>query len=505
MKKLLLSKIKESLISVLPVTLMVIILNFTPLINLQTREVLVFSVSALFLILGIGFFTLGADVAMTPMGEHVGAGLTKSKKLGVLVGVCFIMGLLITVAEPDLTVLASQVGSKLIIIFVGLGVGAFLVISILKIVFKKDLASMLIYFYMMLFALALLTLSVDANNFKLIPLSFDSGGVTTGPITVPFIMALGVGIATTIGGRHAEENSFGLVAMCSVGPILAVLLLSIINGGDISAPNVNDYLLAENLGAYIFTTFIGTAKDVLIALGLVVVFFFAINFSMLKLSKKKIQHILVGTIYTYLGLVIFLTSVHVGFMPIGFKMGEELAKSSKIAVCIIAFVLGLVVVLAEPAVHVLNKQVEEITQGTVSKKAMMIALSIGVGLSICLSVIRIIFGFSILYYLIPGYLISLGLSFFVPKIYTAIAFDSGGVASGPLTSTFILPFAIGTCVALGGNILSDAFGIVAMVAMTPLITIQLLGFTSISKKRLSQKLAMKKILGEEDDQIIRFL
>jgi len=186
-------------------------------------------------------------------------------------------------------------------------------------------------------------------------------------------------------------------------------------------------------------------------------------------------------------------------------MGQELAQASPVVITIVAFVLGLVVVLAEPAVHVLNKQVEEITNGTVSKTAMMIALSIGVGLSICLSIVRIIFGFSVLYYLVPGYLISLGLSFFVPKIYTAIAFDSGGVASGPLTSTFILPFAIGACVAVGGNILSDGFGIVAMVAMTPLITIQMLGFTAIAKKRVRQKLAMKRILGEDDDQIIRFL
>ena len=505
MKKLLFSKIKESLISVLPVTLIVIILNFTPLINLSVKEIVTFSVSALFLILGIGFFTLGADVAMTPMGEHVGAGLTKSQNLKLLTLVCFALGVLITIAEPDLTVLANQVGSKLIVIFVGVGVGIFLVLSVLKIVFKRDLASLLIYFYMVLFALALLVLSVDAQNFQLIPLSFDSGGVTTGPITVPFIMALGVGIATTIGGRNASENSFGLVAMCSVGPILAVLCLSLINGGDVSAPSVNDYLIADNIGAYTLHTLLITAKDVTIALGLVVVFFFVINYIFLKLPKMKILQILVGTAFTYVGLIVFLTAVHVGFMPVGFKIGSELASSSKIAVVIVAFVLGLVVVLAEPAVHVLNKQVEEITQGTVSKKAMMIALSIGVGASICLSVIRIIFKFSILYYLIPGYLISLGLSFFVPKIYTAIAFDSGGVASGPLTSTFILPFAIGVCVAFGGNILSDAFGIVAMVAMTPLITIQLLGFTAIYRKRFSEKLAMKKILDEEDDQIIRFL
>ena len=505
MKRLLLSKIKESLMSVLPVTLIVIILNLTPLINLELKEIITFAVSAIFLILGIGFFTLGADIAMTPMGEHVGSGLTKSKNLKLLLLICFALGVLITIAEPDLTVLADQVGSKLIIIFVGLGVGIFLILAILKIVFKKDLASMLIYFYMVLFALALLLLAMDPENFQLIPLSFDSGGVTTGPITVPFIMALGVGIAATIGGKYASENSFGLVTLCSVGPILAVLILSLVNSGDISTPNVNDYLLADNLLVATFETLWNTTKDVTLALGLVVGFFFIINFIFLKLPKKKLFQIGVGTLFTYVGLIIFLTSVHIGFMPVGFKMGQELAKTSPLAVSIIGFVLGLVVVLAEPAVHVLNKQVEEITNGTVSKKSMLIALSVGVGISICLSVIRIIFGFSILYYLIPGYLLSLGLSFFVPKIYTSIAFDSGGVASGPLTSTFILPFAIGTCVAMNGNILSDAFGIVAMVAMTPLITIQMLGFTSISKKRLSEKLAMRKILDEEDDQIIQFL
>ena len=442
---------------------------------------------------------------MTPMGEHVGSGLTRTGKFSLLVLICFALGVLITIAEPDLSVLASQVGSNLIIAFVGVGVGIFLVLSILKIVFKKDLASIILYFYMVLFALALLLLAVDAENGKLIPLSFDSGGVTTGPITVPFIMALGVGIAATIGGRNSSENSFGLIAMCSVGPILAVLILSLVSGGDISAPNVNDYLLADDIGSYVLHTLVTTTKDVGIALGLVVAFFFIIDFIFLKLPKRKIIQILIGTAFTFVGLIVFLTAVHVGFMPIGFKMGEELSKTSPIAVTIVSFVLGLVVVLAEPAVHVLNKQVEEITHGLVSKKAMMIALSVGVGSSICLSVIRIIFGFSILYYLIPGYLISLGLSFFVPKIYTAIAFDSGGVASGPLTSTFILPFAIGSCVAFGGNLLADAFGIVAMVAMTPLITIQLLGFTSISRKRFNEKLAMKKILGEKDDQIIRFL
>ena len=505
MKKALIEKLKEALISVLPVTLIVIILNFTPLINLSDREMIVFAVSAIMLILGIGLFTLGADISMTPMGERVGSGLTKSKSLKVLLFVCCLLGFFITVAEPDLTVLAHQVGSNSLVTFVGIGVGAFLLISILKIVFKRQLATLLMYFYMIMFSLALLLLIVDPENVNLLSIAFDSGGVTTGPITVPFIMALGVGIASTIGGKHSNENSFGLVSMCSVGPILAVMLLSLFSSGDIQTPNINDYMISDNILMETFNTLWRVTKEVTLALSMVVGFFFIINFIFLHLPKKKLYNILIGVGITYIGLIVFLTAVNVGFMTIGFKMGEQLVQHDKYVIAIVAFVLGLVVVLAEPAVHVLNKQVANITNGTVSKKAMTIALSVGVGLSICLSIVRVIYQFSILYYLIPGYLLSLGLSFFVPRMYTAIAFDSGGVASGPLTSTFILPFAIGACHGLNGNILSDAFGIVAMVAMTPLITIQLLGFNSVVKKIMRERIAMRKILDDDDNQIIEFM
>ena len=505
MNRMLFVKLKEALFSVLPVTLIVILLNFTPLVNVSLTEIIVFTVSALFLTLGIGLFTLGADIAMTPMGEQVGSGLTKTRNLKILLLVCFALGFLITVAEPDLSILAEQVGSNSLILFVGIGVGVFLLISVLKIIFKRQLATILMYFYMLLFALALFLLAIDPSNANLLPLCFDSGGVTTGPITVPFIMALGVGIAATIGGKHSNENSFGLIAMCSVGPILAVIILSLFNSGDIVPPVKEDYLMADNVIKATFHHLWEVTKEVTLALGLVVGFFFIINAIFLKLPKKKLKNIAIGVMYTYLGLIVFLTSVNVGFMPIGFKMGEQLASLSPIAVTVFGFIIGLVVVLAEPAVAVLNKQVEEITDGTVSKKSMMIALSVGVGISIALSIIRIIFDFSILYYLIPGYLISLGLSFFVPRMYTAIAFDSGGVASGPLTSTFILPFAIGACMALGGNVLSNAFGVVAMVAMTPLITIQLLGFSAVIKKQVRERIAMRRILDEDDGQIIDFM
>ena len=501
-------KITEAFLSVFPVTAIVCLLNLTPLVSFTPLEICVFVISAVFLILGIGLFSLGSDMAMSPMGEHAGSGLTKSKKLLLLLSVCFLMGLLITVAEPDLTVLANQVkdviNGTLLIVAVGVGVGIFLVLSVIKMVFHKPLSSMLLYFYMILFALA--TLVLASGNGDFLPMAFDSGGVTTGPITVPFIMALGVGIAATIGGKDVGENSFGLIAMCSVGPILAVALLGITADGKV-AYQVGDYAVENGLGMALVEKILHTLKEVGIALGLIVAFFAVLQIFFLKLPKKKILQIAIGIAYTFFGLVIFLTAVSVGFMPIGYKLGAELAATHPAILIGGGFILGMVVVLAEPAVHVLNKQVEDITDGNVSKKSMMIALSTGVGISIALSMIRIVFDFSILYYVIPGYLLSLGLSFFVPGIYTAIAFDSGGVASGPLTSGFILPLAIGACCALQGadKVMADAFGIVAMVAMTPLITIQLLGFRSVVHKKVRDRIAMRRILTADDEQIIRFM
>ena len=285
------------------------------------------------------------------------------------------------------------------------------------------------------------------------------------------------------------------------------MFLGIFANGSISY-SAPDYAIdISHLGSLLLHTLIEKALDVITALGLIVGFFLILQIIYLRLPVKKLIQIAVGILYTFVGLLIFLTAVEIGFMPIGYKMGTELANNHPALLIIFGFVLGMVVVLAEPAVHVLNKQVEEITDGAVSKKSMMIALSVGVGISIGLSMLRIICDFNILYYLIPGYFISLGLSFFVPGLYTAIAFDSGGVASGPLTSTFILPFAIGACFILQGEgkIMSDAFGIVAMVAMTPLITIQLLGFKAIMTKKVRNNIAMKRILSSDDEQIINFM
>ena len=507
MLKALWIKFKESALSVLPVALIVLILNCTPLVDFTVTETVIFSFSSLALIIGIALFNLGADIAMTPMGEQIGSALPKAGKFKTLLFVCFVMGLFITIAEPDLSVLASQVkeviNGTLLTVAIGVGVGIFLLLSVLKIVFRVSLSQMLTFFYMLLFALVALVL-INGNE-SFLPLAFDSGGVTTGPITVPFIMALGMGVSASLGDKKDRESSFGFIALCSIGPILAVMLLGVFASGEIDY-KIPDYTMVTKASEF-FMTLLHAMKEVGIAIAPIVACFFLLQMLFMRLPKKRLYQIIIGIFYTFFGLVVFLAAVTIGFMPIGYKLGTQLAELSTAWLVTIAFILGFAVVLAEPAIHVLKRQVETVTGGAVSKRSMLLALSIGVGLSIALSVVRIVFNFSILYYVIPGYFISLGLSFFVPKLYTAIAFDSGGVASGPLTSTFILPFIIGICYVLQGEsaILLDAFGLVAMVAMTPLITIQALGFKAIASKHLRERSAMKRILDEDDEQIIRFM
>ena len=502
------SKIREALVSALPITVIVYIMSLTPWFNFSVNELISFTVGAVLLILGIGLFNLGADLAMTPMGTNVGAGLSRQRKLGLLLSVCFVLGMLITIAEPDLQVLANQVrdvmNGTVLIVAVGAGVGGFLMIAILKIVFKRSLAELLSIFYMLLFSVALV-LAVQ-GKLDLLPMAFDSGGVTTGPITVPFIMALGVGVSHILGDRRSKENSFGLVALCSVGPILAVLILGAFSGGDMTYAVPNYSVSNDIVGTYLNAA-LHTTKEVSIALGMIVAFFLVCQFTFLRLPKRRLLRIGIGVLFTYVGLIIFLTGVNVGFMPVGYKLGSALGELHPAVLVAFGTVMGILVVLAEPAIHVLNQQVEEVTGGSISRKSMTLGLCLGVGTAIGLAMLRIVLDFSIVYYVIPGYFISLVLSLFVPKVYTAVAFDSGGVASGPMTSGFILPFAIGACVSVQGAdaVLRDAFGVVAVVAMTPLITIQLLGFRAIISERVKERRAMQRILDADDQQIINFM
>ena len=447
-----------------------------------------FMIGAFLLIGGMGLFTLGADMAMIPMGEQIGSQLTRSRKIGLLVGVSLFMGILVTVAEPDLQVLAEQVPNvpnHVIILSVAVGVGFFLVAAILRILFQWKLSYLLIGFYGIVFLLG----SFTTDNF--LAVAFDSGGVTTGPITVPFILALGVGISSIRGGHSSHDDSFGLVAFCSIGPILAVMILSMFYaptssshaGCDLST--VTDIRQLFLLFGKAFPVYL---KEVGIALLPIILFFSVFQFFAIKLPKTQLIKIAIGVIYTFIGLVLFLTGVKVGFLPAGSYIGNYIGNLPYHWVLIpLGFIMGYFIVAAEPAVHILNDEVEVLTGGAISKNVMLLSLSIGVGISIALAMVRILFHLSLWYILIPGYFIALALTFFVPKIFTAIAFDAGGVASGPMTATFLLPFAMGACTAAGGNMLADAFGIIAMVAMIPLITIQITGVIYKIKVRMTAK------------------
>ena len=506
--KIVLEKLKESMISVLPIAAIVIILSLTPIVSISTQEIILFAICTVLMILGIALFNVGADLSMTPMGEYIGSALVRSKKLSLLIFVCFLMGFLVTVAEPDLAVLASQlkeaVDSKLLLIFVGVGVGLFLVAAVLKIVFRQDLPSLYLFFYLLMFAVTALVILTEHTD--MLALAFDSGGVTTGPMTVPFIIAIGVGVAAAVGGKNIGENSFGLVSLCAIGPVIAVLILAISSNAPVDYV-IPDYSFEISLEETLIPASLGVAKSVSISMLSIYGFFMILQILFLKLPQSKIASLTNGMFISYIGLVLFLSSVTIGFMSVGYNLGTQIAEYSETLLVAMGFVLGAVVVLAEPSVHVLTNQVEEVTNGLITRRSLLVALSCGVGLSIGLSMLRIVYDFSLLFYLIPGYLLALGLTLLVPKIYTGIAFDAGGVASGPLASSFILPLTIGACVCINGedSVLYDAFGVIAMISMTPVICIQTLGFRSIVSRNVRKKLAIRRVFNAEDRQIIRFM
>ena len=494
----LVEKTRESMASVLPITAIVLLLSIT-VAPLDSAVLVLFLFGAVLLVGGMGLFTMGVDMSMIPMGEVVGVTMSRSKFFLLPVVGYFLLGVLSTVAEPDLQVLAEQVpaiDNLVLILTVAVGVGFFLVVAALRIRLAIPLRRLLLVFYCIVFLLAALA----PGDF--IPVSFDSGGVTTGPITVPFIMALGLGIASTRSDANSASDSFGLISLCSIGPILAVLLLGICyrpESAGYSMTQLPELATTADAARCFRDAFPSYFKEVAAALAPIAGVFVLFQAVTRHFQYNQLLRIGAGLLYTYLGLVLFLCGVNVGFMPAGSLLGATVAGSPACWLLVpIGMLIGFYIVKAEPAVAVLTKQVEEVSNGSISQKAMGRALSIGVCLSVGLAMVRVLTGLNILWLLVPGYAVSLGLSFFVPSIFTGIAFDSGGVASGPMTATFLLPFAMGACSALGGNMMTDAFGIVAMVAMTPLVTIQTMGLYSQIRHALARRRLRYRVDRVED-------
>ena len=481
--QLLLEKIRESLSSVLPITAIVLVISVT-VAPLTPGTMVLFLFGALLLVFGMGLFTLGADMSMIPMGDGIGVEISKARRVGIPLLVCFVLGVVVTIAEPDLQVLAEQLPSvpnMTLILAVAIGVGAFLVLAQVRMLLNIPLSYMLLFFYILVFILSYFA----PDSF--VPAAFDSGGVTTGPITVPFIMALGIGMAAVRSDKNSSSDSFGLVSLCSIGPILSVMILGIVMPDldaaytPVSIPEVTTTQEAAALFVDEIPVYVG---EVAAALLPIIVIFALFQLVFRRFQRHQLGKMVVGLVYTYVGLVLFLVGVNVGFMPAGATIGASIASGGTQWLLVpIGALVGYFIVRAEPAVQVLARQVEEVSNGSITQKSINRALSIGIALSVGLAMVRILTGISIMWFLIPGYAVALAMTFFVPQMFTGVAFDSGGVASGPMTTTFLLPLATGACSAVGGNIMTDAFGIVAMVAMTPLITIQMMGYLGTRKER----------------------
>lgn len=498
-------KVLESLSSVLPITGIVLALSIL-MVALDVGSVMTFLVSTVMLIIGMGMFQLGAEMAMSPLGEGIGGQLSKSKYVVVIIAISLLMGGLITIAEPDLQVLSEQVPSipnSTIVWTVAIGVGLFFAVAVMRIILKIDLAILLMVLYA---GLILFSFFVPEN---FLAVAFDSGGVTTGPMTVPFIMAMGIGLSSLRGDKNASSDSFGLVALSSIGPILAVMILGFFYAPQNAAQATTEIVYAETMRDVVYAFVVELpryAREVFVSLLPIVAVYIVFQLMSRKYQKRQRMRILMGFLYTYVGLVFFLCGVNVGFAPVGTLLGGEIASTGRKWLLIpIGMLIGYFIVKAEPAIQILNRQVQTVTNGMVSERSMNRCLSIGVSVSIGLSILRILTGLPIQYIIIPGYIIALVLSKLVPKIFVGIAFDSGGVASGPMTSTFLLPLCIGACEALGGNIMTDAFGVVALVALTPLIAIQIMGLQyEIERKRQSVLVKPDDMIPEDGDVIVEF-
>ncbi len=485
-------KFKETALSVLPIMAIVLLLSVTvaPLGAMLTAR---FVLGGALLIVGLTLFLLGVDIGIMPIGERAGAALTSKRNLPLLLGASFLIGVMVTIAEPDVQVLADQircmepsVGKWALVFMIALGVGLFVTIGLCRTVMSLNLKKVLIVSYVILFILAFMCPA------SLQGASFDAGGATTGPMTVPFIMALGIGVASVrssgvnASGSNTSDSSFGLTGITSVGPVAAVCVYGILfhrtssQETSVIAETCEEAVDVENLGVFV-NLIPDVTKEVVCSLLPLVIMVAVFQVLLLKMPPYKIRKIAKGILYCFVGLILFLTGADGGFMSAGKVLGESLGKAASSSgglwtflVVAVSFVFGAITVCAEPAVWVLTEQVENVSGGTIKRKILLLALSFGVAFSIGLSMIRILYGFSLWYILVPGYALALILTFFCPTLFTGIAFDSGGVASGPMTSTFILSFTLGASSACG-NTSGGAFGVIALVAMTPLIAIQILG------------------------------
>lgn len=495
MPRVVLEKLSDAVLSIIPVMIIMLLIGFYLGFSIVTFISIL--VSTLLLIIGVTLFTLGADLSMIEIGKTISSGLLKSRKIWVILLVSFIVGVVITIAEPDLKVLAEQmtvIDSSTLILSVGIGVGLFLSVAAARILYQISLKKVIGLFYI------ILLLMLFVSNKEMVPLAFDSGGVTTGPMSVPFILAMGIGFSSSRNRKKNTNDSFGLVSLCSIGPIITVLLLGLFMDSNMNyAYNIEGEMPnLLNLISNYFGEVIPIFKEVLISLLPILGVFIIFSLITRKVKKQRMAKVMVGLPITLIGLTLFFIGVNVGYLPVAYLIGIKLYNKAKLLLIPLGMIIGFVIVRAEPAVALLTEQIEKLTEGSIKRSIMNNAIAIGVSVAVGISIFRVTTGFPIIWILVIGYLIAIILMRFAPDIFTMVAFDSGGAVTGPMTTSFLLPLVIGICYACGGNVLTDAFGLVALVALSPLVTIQTLGVIYNIKSRKND------VIESIDESIIEF-
>lgn len=482
-------KFYEVLQSVIP-TYIIVLLIYLFVIDIPLSILLSYTIGTIVVLLGLTIFLTGVDIGISPIGKHMGKGIAKSNKLSIVIIAGFVLGFLIAASEPSVIVLGEQlemisngvIDGFGIVMVVSVGLAIMIVLGLIRIVYNWNLKLILTISYLFIFAMAIFTTD------EFISIAFDASGATTGAITVPFILALSSGVAELKrNAKSSSEDSFGLVAIASAGAIMAVMIQNFVRpAGDLTGSLDIQIASDVNIFSRYANVFLTQAVEVFITLVPIVLLFWIFQKKRLTIGKSQLSRIYKGCVYVYVGLVLFMTGVNAGFMDMGSVVGYTLGSDGMyVQLSIIGLILGVVTILAEPAVNVLTHQIEAVTSGAIHRRPVLVSLCIGVGLAIFLAILRMtIPGLELWHMLLPGYIIALGLQFIVPNVFVGMAFDAGGVATGPLTATFILAFVQGAAEAIPtASVLQEGFGMIALVALMPILTLQLLGFIYQMKRK----------------------
>lgn len=529
MGKEIISRLKEATLSIVPIVLVVILLNYIfPDINLESNQSLFgpvltsLLISTIPLILGTALFSIGIEKSVAKIGEVVGKTLTKRKSIIMLLIVGVLMGFLVTIAEPDLSVLAARISengtSMPLILVASFGVGLFLMVAILRVLLNKSLKVIVAVGYGLVFTLGLFA---DKSFFSIV---FDAGGVTTGVVTTPFILALSMGVAHIIGGKNAEDASFGYSGLCTLGTVLAVMLFSIVlnqtggirsiqtalenkflpNGSNLDSTMVPLNAFSEMPKLYLYN-FLNSLKDVALSVLPILAFFLLFNIYV-KIKGREFASIMVGFGYTFIGLVLFFLGAESGFIPVGASLGKNLASANILIVILIVAILGFISMMAEPSVKILANNVSEVSRGVISKRTILIALGIASAIALLLNTVRINYNIEFIYFIIPLYIVAIALAFISPEIYVGISIDAAGVATGTMASCFFLPmfisYAVGRGNTGGSEIMGNGFGIIGLMAVMPIIVVEIVGCISVVKSRLAYNKALAQVIEVDDSQVI---